>query len=338
LEFILLKFAFSALVIVIAGTFLTKYADKIADLTGWGKLFVGSLILAGATSLPELSVNIKSVRLGLPDLAVGDLLGSSLINILILAVLDFAYPSTFRRTVFSPQNIHHSLSAVLSMMLTSLVGLGIATRIDLSFYHVSLITWSIVIVYFYGVRLLFIERVAPEEIAVSEPPQRKFVFKKKELSVAFFGLITSALVILFSSPYLVDASDELARLSGLGHTFIGTTLVAFATSLPELVATLAAFRMGSPDLAIGNIFGSNAFNMLTFAPLDFLYPKVLFHEVQSSHLVTVFGVLLTTGIAVMGQLYRKKERSRFTEPSSETVVVVILVVLYLLFIVNGESP
>jgi cation:H+ antiporter len=259
-------------------------------------------------------------------------------NILILAILDFSYPSTFRRTVFSPQNIHHSLSAMITLVLTSLVGLGIATRIDISFYHVSLITWSILIVYFYGVRLLFIERVAPEEIAVSEPPQKELLHKGKELSFAFLGLTASALVILFSSPYLVDASDELARLSGLGHIFIGTTLVALATSLPELVATFAAFRMGSPDLAIGNIFGSNSFNMLTFVPLDFLYPKVLFHEVNSSHLVTVFGVLLATGTAVMGQLYRKKERSRFTEPSSETVVVVIGLILYLLFLVKGDHP
>ena len=99
----------------------------------------------------------------------------------------------------------------------------------------------------------------------------------------------------------------------------------------ELVSTLAAFRMGAPDLALGNIFGSNAFNMILFVPLDFMYPKALFSSVRSIHAVTALSVVAATGVAVMGQLYRKKERSRYTEPSSETVVVVIVLFLILLY-------
>lgn len=75
----------------------------------------------------------------------------------------------------------------------------------------------------------------------------------------------------------------------------GTILVALATSLPELVSTLAAFRMGAPDLALGNIFGSNAFNMILFMPLDIMYPKVLFSSVRSIHAVTAMSVVAATG-------------------------------------------
>ncbi len=91
-----LQFVLSAAVIVAAGVALTRFGDAIADLTGLGRLIVGSILLAGATSLPELTVDISAVRFGLPDLAVGDLMGSSLFNLLILAVADLAHRSRAR--------------------------------------------------------------------------------------------------------------------------------------------------------------------------------------------------------------------------------------------------
>ena len=87
------QFIVCAGIIILAGTFLTRYADAIAEITKLGRLVVGSVLLAGATSLPELTVDISAVRLGLADLAVGDLLGSSLMNLLILALLDLSHHS-----------------------------------------------------------------------------------------------------------------------------------------------------------------------------------------------------------------------------------------------------
>lgn len=333
MSFVIFQFILSALVIIVAGSFLTKFADKISEVTGWGRIFVGGLLLAGATSLPELMVDIQAVKLDLPDLAVGDLLGSSLFNLLILAILDFAYPSAFRRTAFSPKFLHHSLAAVLTIILTAIVAIGIASRLETSFFGVSLFSWAVVIVYLYGLRLIFLEGSQNVVPTVDLEPEKTLlgVSKYRPLILAFSGYIACAFVILLAAPYLVQAADEIAKYSGLGHTFIGTTLVALATSLPELVATLAAFRIGAPDLALGNIFGSNAFNMVLFVPLDFMYPQVLFSSVRSLHAVTALSVIAATGIAIMGQLYRKKERTRFAEPSSETVVVVIVLFLFLLY-------
>jgi Ca2+/Na+ antiporter len=92
----ILQFVVSAAVIVIAGTYLTRYADAIADLTGLGRLLVGSILLAGATSFPELSVDLSAVRLGEVDMAVGNLIGSSLFNLLILGILDLSHHSRGR--------------------------------------------------------------------------------------------------------------------------------------------------------------------------------------------------------------------------------------------------
>ena len=332
---ILFQFGVSALAIVIAGFHLSKYANTISELTGWGKLLVGSLLLAGATSLPELAVDIKAVRQGLPDLAVGDLLGSSLFNLLILAILDFAYPSQFRRTAFSPKNLHHSISAVMTILLTALVGLWISSQVEVNVLGLSAFAWLIIFVYLYGLRL----NAGSNHSAQPEPPPQELApaQKRKLLFLCFLGFSAASLVIIFASPWFVEAADLMAQRSGLGHTFLGSTLVALSTSLPELIATLSAFRIGSPDLALGNIFGSNAFNMLLFVPLEIVYPGELLLEIKQIHLVSVFGIIFAMSVAVLGQIYRKKERSRFTEPSSEVVTGVILSVLCLLYYLSQKG-
>lgn len=333
MTFVLLQFFSSAAVIIIAGSFLTKFVDRIAETTGWGRMFVGGLLLAGATSLPELLVDLKAVQLNLPDLAVGDLLGSSLFNLLILAVLDFTFPSAFRGTAFSPRFLHHALAAILTIILTAIIGIGIASRIETSLFGVSLFSWAVVLVYLYGLRLIFLESNGNSDLADGSIQEQTVMTdpNSKALVSAISGYLASAFAILVSAPYLVEAADKIATSSGLGHTFVGTTLVALATSLPELISTLTAFRMGLPDLALGNIFGSNAFNMILFVPLDFMYPGSLFSSVKTIHAVTALSVIVATAVAIMGQLYRKKERSRFAEPSSETVVVVIMLFLILLY-------
>jgi cation:H+ antiporter len=329
---ILSQLLVSAVVIIFAGIFLTRFADRIAELTGWGRLFVGGLLLAGATSLPELMVDVHAVKEGLPDLAVGDLLGSSLFNLFILALLDFIYPSEFRGTSFSPKFLHHSLAAVLTIVLTSIVGLGIVAKLEISIVGVSLFGWAVLLVYLYGLRLILIDG---KNHSLERASDELSEGKKGSLFFAFSGYGVCSLIILLAAPYLVGAAEQFATQTGLGYTFVGTTLVALTTSLPELIATLAAFRIGAPDLALGNIFGSNAFNTILFVPLDFMFTGALFSEVRSVHAVTAFSVVIATGIAVVGQLYRKKERSRFPEPSSETVVIVITIFLVLLYVLKA---
>ena len=118
-----LQFVLLAAVIIAAGSVLTRCADAIAELTGLGRLLVGSVLLAGATSLPELTVDLSAIRLNLPDLAVGDLVGSSLMNLLILAVMDLSHRS--RGRMLSRAAAAHALSGTLTIALTALVGVGI---------------------------------------------------------------------------------------------------------------------------------------------------------------------------------------------------------------------
>jgi cation:H+ antiporter len=123
----------------------------------------------------------------------------------------------------------------------------------------------------------------------------------------------------------------VADLSGLGNTFVGTTLVALSTSLPELAASFAAIRIGSLDLAVGNLFGSNAFNMLLFVPLDFACPGVLFASVSSVHTISAFAAILATSVIIMGQLYQVERRIPILEPDSLAVITIVIGALAIIY-------
>lgn len=320
---ILLEFIVCAAVIVVAGTVLTRCADTIAEVTKLGRLLVGSVLLAGATSLPELTVDISAIRLGAPDLAIGDLLGSSLANLLILAVLDLTQHS--KGHMLSRRAAGHALSGSMSVALTALVGLSLLTGPmigNLTLLGISPGLLLVAAAYIGGVRIVYHDqRVAAAEAAVStdvshEPP--------KSLSKAVVGFVAAAVAILVVGPFMAHAAEQFAQATGLGRTFVGTTLVALSTSLPEFVASLAAIRMKAFDLAIGNVFGSNSFNMLLMVPLDIVHPGALMASVAAGHGITCLASILATQTAIMGQLYNVEGRWRFIDPDAWLVIAIVV--------------
>jgi cation:H+ antiporter len=328
----LLQFVACALVIIVAGTFLSKFADAIAELTGLGRLLIGSVLLAGATSLPELTVDVSAVRLGAIDLAVGDLFGSSLMNLLILAFLDLSHHS--RGRMLSKQAAAHALSGSVSAALTCLIALGLLTGKSLGAYEllgVSPATYALVVAYVFGVRLVYLDQRIAQRTAAEQGalPQEPLVGMSLGKALAGFGVC--AVAILLAGPFLAHAADELAEDTGLGGTFVGTTLVAFSTSLPELVSSLAALRLGAHDLAIGNIFGSNAFNMVLLAPLDVVHSGPLLAAVSANHTITCVAVVLATLVAVTGQLYQSESRTRLIEPDAWLVILIVIAALLLIY-------
>lgn len=320
----LVVFAIGALAILAAGTMLTRCADRIAELSGLGRVLVGSVFLAGATSLPELSVDLSAVRQGNPDLAAGDLLGSSLMNLLILAVIDAAGVSP--RRAFGADSRQHTLSALLAAFLTAWVGLAAASGGGPEFFGAGVLSWSLLAIYLVGLRVTWLDQDPDDGAPGAGGP--RFT---RALVRPILGYLVSAGVILLAAPRLAEAAEKLAELSGLGQTFVGTTALALATSLPELVSTITAFRMGAPDLALGNIFGSNAFNMLLFLPLDWAHGGPFFAAVRPSHAVTAFAVISATTLGVAGQVLKPREKRSFLAPSAGMIVILILGLLWLLY-------
>jgi cation:H+ antiporter len=327
-----LQFLVSAAVIVVAGTLITRYADAIADLTKLGRLLVGSIFLAGATSLPELLVDLNAVGLGLPDLAVGDLMGSSLFNLLILGGLDLSHRA--HGQMLSRASAAHALSATMSIALTTLAALAILLGQhwgQVTIAGIGIGSLAIALAYLLGVRLLFYDQRVSAQQGAGRAQEVLVPAGPITLKRAIVGYAASAAVIVVAAPFLAEAAGKLAEVTGLGNTFVGTTLVALCTSLPELVATLVAVRIGAFDLALGNIFGSNAFNMVLLVPLDLLYPGPLLAAVSPTHALTCLATILVTAVAVMGQLYQVEKRIHFLEPDALLVLLLVLGSLVMIY-------
>lgn len=334
---LLLQFLFFAAVIMGAGTLLSHNADKIAEATGVGRIVIGSILLAGATSMPELSVDIECVRQGNPDLAVGDLLGSCLMNLLILAVLDLTHSTPGR--MFSRPAAGHALGGAASIALMSIVAISLFTSRHFGgqeWLGLGAGSWLILIAYAFCVRLLFLDQrisaraaVEQSEVATTPPPTRSL-----GKPVLYFLLATA--VVWLAGPQLSATAGELAARTGLAQSFVGTTLIAISTSLPELVACWAAVRLGAFDLAIGNILGSNAFNMTILAVLDVFHPNALLASVSMAHLVSANAAILATSVTIMGQLYQAERRRLLIEPDAMLVIVIVVVSLWLTYSVGGQ--
>ena len=157
---------------------------------------------------------------------------------------------------------------------------------------------------------------------------------KLGLKGAIIGYIAAGVLILIAAPFLAKAADDLAERSGLGGTFFGTTFVALCTSLPEVATTLSAVRMKAFDMAIGNIFGSNCFNMLIFLPLDFVDEGSLLSAVSRTHVFTAFAVIVITSAVILGQLYPAERKKHFLEPDALMTLVLILGALTGLYFVR----
>lgn len=326
----IIQFIVAAAVIVLAGTALTRFADKISECTRFGGLLVGSILLAGATSLPELAIDITAVNMGAVDLAVGDLVGSSLFNLLILAVLDLTRYSGGR--LLSRTSAAHALSGVTSIALTALAAVFIVLGPQtggVTVWRLGLGSIAIFAAYLLGFRLIYYGRkVADAKAPPREtvPPSKSFIpgLEKLGLKGSVIGYFVAAGVILAAAPFLTHAADKLAEQTGLGRTFFGTAFVALCSSMPEMVTTLSAVRMKAFDLAIGNIFGSNCLNMAILFPLDFFHDGALLAAASPIHAYTAICVIVVTCVVVLGQLYQVEKRKPFLEPDAWLTITLVI--------------
>jgi cation:H+ antiporter len=315
---LIVTFLFLAAVIVASGMYLSKYADALADLTGLGRTLGGMVLLASATSLPELAVDCKAALIDAPDMAVGAVLGSSIFNLLILGVLDLCHGRKDR--IISPVSAHHALAAISTIILTAVVvGFLLLKEFSVQWQEVGLGTVLAFVMYVASLRLIYLDQKlmsrSGKDTDASDPAEMT-------MRRATIGYAVTTLIILIAASYLAPTADELARVTNLGGTFIGSTLVALTTSLPEVVTSTAAVRMGAFDLAVGNVLGSNAFNMAILLPVDILYRKgSLLQDAELANGVTGTAVILVTGILTLGLLYRPQKRYWLIEPDAILVVL-----------------
>jgi cation:H+ antiporter len=236
--------------------------------------------------------------------------------------------------MLSRQSAAHALSGLVSASLAALVALGIVTGkvlLPYSMLGLSPGIIALVVAYLLGTRLIYFDTQESRRNSAVLKETQLLTSGRMRLPEALFGFAVCAGVICVAGPYLAKAAGALAERSGLGDTFIGTTLVALATSLPELVSMVAALRIGAIELAIGNVFGSNAFNVLLLVPLDVIQPGSLLAVVSPIHVVTCIAAVLATQVAVMGQLYQIESRIKVIEPDAWLVILIVVGSLVMIY-------
>ncbi|WP_420631314.1 sodium:calcium antiporter [Candidatus Leptofilum sp.] len=322
-----LRFLLSAAVVVYAAIKLAEYGDIIAVRTKLGGLFVGTIFLAGATSLPELIASISAFQAGFPNLAAGNFFGSNMVNMMLLAIVDLI---NYQLPLLRRVAISHALTAALTTILMLVAIISIMDEVDLKIGWVGLDSLVIIGLYFGGIWLIQQESKGPgEQQAPAPEPADDF----PSLRRGMIGFGITAVVLVLIVPVLVSASTEIAEITGLGTGFVGTALLSLVTSLPELLAALAAMRMNAFDMAVGNLFGSSVFNMLGLGIADFFYLDGRFLGAIDENFVLVglLGLLLTN-MALVGNLARVERKFLFIELDTIATIIVYLLGMYLLFI------
>ncbi|NLI19217.1 MAG: sodium:calcium antiporter [Actinomycetales bacterium] len=314
-------FAVAAALVALGGIQLARYGDLIAERANLSRLFVGMLLVAGATSLPEILTAVSASLNGAPDLAVGDLFGAGMANMATLAVIDLLH----RHRVWPSVEIEHARVASVAITLVAIAVLGILVPRSPALGRIGVDTLLIAGTYIAAVAWMRRSPasrfagsgIAPVPTGWSEPRPGGL-----RQPVTRFAL--AAAVIFLAAPLLARAGEEIAALSGIGQTFVGSAFVAMTTSLPEFVAALAAARLGSYDLAVGNLFGSNAFNMAILVLADAAYADgPVLAAVDQTQALAGVGAILLMAYSMTAIVHGLETRIRRLEPDA-----VVLLMLY----------
>ncbi len=305
-----LEFILCSGVIVYCGTKLSRYGDVIAEKTGMGRAWIGLILMAGVTSLPELITGVSSVTIAdTPDIALGDVMGSCVFNLAIIALMDILHGPG---PIFSRAEHSHNLTAGFGVILIGLASLSIMAAGSIpAFGHIGLYTPAIIGIYAVGIRSVFLFQKRKIATFVDEMA-RRLQYEHVSMKMAVVRYALNAVVIIAAAAWLPFIGDRLAEATGLGRTFIGSILIAMTTSFPELVVSIAALRIGAADMAIANLLGSNIFNIFILAVDDIFYVKgPLLSAVSEIHAVTGFMAVIMTGIVVASLTYRMEKKTAF---------------------------
>ena len=313
MELLIALFVFlaSAVAVIFFGTRLAVYGDALATLTGWGRLFVGSILVALATSLPELSTNISAVQLDPPnpELAVGNVFGANMLNMFTLAAVALAFGGKRFLQRVAPQQ---GYLIVVAAVVTGLALIFGATQFGVSAFQVGLSALVLLIVFVLGMYWVYVTRPAEDEDEAGEPGM------SLRQAWALFLLVSAGVVV--SGFFLAWSTDQIADITGIASSTLGILLVSLVTTMPEASSTIAAARIGAMDLGVAGLYGSCAFNVTILFYADIFYRDgILGLQTEPAHFVAggmAIGLMLVGFVLIM-----------FRERIHATVAAVLLALM-----------
>ncbi len=291
-----MEIVLNIVLLVVGFAMLVKGADwfvdgaaGIAEKFGIPQLVVGLTIVAMGTSAPEAAVSITAALKGTADIAVGNVVGSNILNILIILGLTgfITNVAVQKSTLFC--EIPYMLVITVLLLFMGMHG-GSINLVE------GIILWVLFIIY---LAYLFVMAKKGKQNA-EESKENRPVWK-----LLIFAII-GGVVVVWGSNITVDSATAIAEIIGLSEKFIGLTIVALGTSLPELVTSVTAAKKGNADIAIGNIVGSNIFNILFVLGTSALIIPITFEP--SFRIDTIISV--AAGVLLWVSTFKKKKLTR----------------------------
>lgn len=334
----LLLFALCAAGVWIAGSRLTVYADEVADRKNLAHGLVGLIFLASATELPEIVTTLTAALEQKARLVLGNMYGGIALQTTILAVVD----AFFVRAALSgyPRKPTNVLEAVLLILLLALILSFTALKGQIGIAHVGAGSIILAATYLTSIFLLrgYDERVdwVPVDLPTQQGAGVRSLDGSNVADLTLNGLyiragVCCAAILLFGT-VIVQLADILAVQTGLGRSFVGATLLAASTSLPELSTTITAARLGAYTMAISNIFGSNLIMVVLLLPADIAYTQGrILSEAGPSEIFAIIVGIVVSAIYAVGLLVRRKPRVLNMGLDSVLILTVYVVSLFALY-------
>jgi cation:H+ antiporter len=329
------EFIICAGLLIWTATLLSRYGDVLADKTGLGRAWVGGILIAGATSLPELASGISAVTwLKAPNLAAGSILGSCLFNLALIAIMDLAYQPG---RILTKTHDGHILSAGLGILLLGMVAMGVligSQYNSIGLPGFSLLSMLILAIYAFGGRMIFvIEQARQVEVLNQEAEAGGYAHISARKSYLVF--IASALAVIVLGIWLASIGDRISATTGLSRSFVGNLFIATSTSLPEIAASLAAIRIGALDMAIANVLGSNLFNIAILAIYDLADGRANFWAaLTDANGFAAVIVMMMTSVVIVSLMFRVSPKTpyRFSWDGISLVVMYLGAMIMLYFL------
>ena len=256
LQIVLLVVGFCML--IKGADFFVEGTSGIARKFGIPQLVIGLTIVAMGTSAPEAAVSITAALKGNADITIGNIVGSNILNVLII----LGITAVITALAVARSTIRYEIPFMVAISVLLLV-LGLDQTISLLDGIILVAAFVLYLAYLFW-------------MAKKKPEEQEIPHRQHSVWILLIGAVVDLILIVWGSDVTVDAATAIARFCGMSDRFIGLTIVALGTSLPELVTSVTAARKGNADIVIGNIVGSNIFNILVGVGLSALITPIPF--------------------------------------------------------------
>lgn len=320
LPVVILLYVVLASMVVMFSIKLADYVDLIDKKSNLSGAFIGGVVLAAVTSLPELFTSVSSVVfLKKPDLVIGNILGSNLFNECILALLMVIWGRAFAKSVVGKS---HTKTTLFTVFLFIMMFLAIFLGWDFSLLNISIYTVIIIVTYIISIKAMAGDTAENNDECTSTLTMKQIIIR----------FIIMAILLVVASILVTFVTDELAAKLNLGATVAGALFLGIATSLPELTSSITLAKKGNFNATVGNVMGSGMFNFTIMALADILHRGGSIYDSDSSKMLVLFGTVAT--VLVTATLLLKNKSKESEKPAMiYRLLGLAILACYVLFIV-----